>query len=167
MEDLQRIVRDHGTLTQGLIRRNGRWAIGVYHRCLGTLDRMRELLGVDPPPNYLRHLEHIRQANLGRWYNKRIYDDDEMLDGLRRLFAEKGYLTRDLIDSDPNLPAACTYSQRFGGMAEVYSRVGYEPRGVQLNAIRSPKKKARPALPLAFDRDGNLRMLGPPSHPKG
>lgn len=161
LEDLRRIVREHGTLTQGLIRRRGRWAIGVYHRCLGTLDRMRELLGVDPPPNYLRHIEHIRQANLGRWYKKRIYDDDELIERLRRLLAEKGYLTRDLITNDPSLPCAWTYSQRFGGMAEAYRRVGYEPRGVQLNALRSPKKKARPGLPLAFDRDGRPRLAPP------
>jgi hypothetical protein len=120
---------------------------------------MRELLGVEPPANYLRHIEHIRQANLGRWYNKRIYDEEEMLDGLRKLLAEKGRLTRDMITNEPGLPNAHTYSQRFGGMAEVYRRVGYEPRGVQLNAIKSPKKRARPGLPLAFDRDGRAKLV--------
>ena len=52
----------------------------------------------------------------------------EMLDGLRSLFKERGYLTGDLINETSWLPQANTYRARFGSLPAAYRRVGFSPR---------------------------------------
>jgi DNA invertase Pin-like site-specific DNA recombinase len=53
--------------------------------------------------------------------------NEEILDGLRRLLADKGKLTTAIIDECPYLPGAHVYDHRFGGMLKAYAIVGYKP----------------------------------------
>lgn len=157
--DLRRIADEHGTLSQGLLDRHGRWSRGLYRRCLGTLEEMRLLVGVPAPTNSNRYVDRLRRANVVRLAKRQIWSDEQLLDGARQLLERAGRLTRDLITNEPSLPNACVYSQRFGGMAEVYRRVGFEPQGVQLLNLQSPQKRARPALPLMIDSQGRARLM--------
>jgi hypothetical protein len=51
--------------------------------------------------------------------------DDELLEHLKRLYAEAGQLSGVLIDQAPDLPSSATYRNRFGSLARAYEMIGY------------------------------------------
>jgi hypothetical protein len=57
----------------------------------------------------------------------RRFSDDELLEGLRGLFQETGYLSAIIIDECEALPSTCVYRHRFGGLLRAYQLVGYQP----------------------------------------
>ncbi len=57
----------------------------------------------------------------------RRFSDDEMLDRLRRLLEEKGFLSGLVIDETDNMPSSGTYAARFGSLVRAYSLVGFTP----------------------------------------
>lgn len=64
---------------------------------------------------------------------REIYvSNEQLLDGLRRLYATHGYLTSSIIDADPLTPIARTYRTRFGSLFTAYRLVGYEPPAERL-----------------------------------
>lgn len=56
-----------------------------------------------------------------------LMDDRAMLEGLRRLWRDKGRLTSAIINAAQNLPTAQTYGNRFGGLSRAYELIGYVP----------------------------------------
>lgn len=54
--------------------------------------------------------------------------DDELLDGLRRLFEAQGFLSGLIIDETDHLPSSSAYRHRFGSLLRAYRLVGYTPR---------------------------------------
>lgn len=52
--------------------------------------------------------------------------DEELLSRLRRVYQEQGRLSCRIIDRSPLCPGATTYVKRFGGLLNVYTRLGYE-----------------------------------------
>lgn len=54
--------------------------------------------------------------------------DDELLDGLRRLFEAQGLLSGLIIDETDHLPSSSAYRHRFGSLLRAYRLVGYMPR---------------------------------------
>jgi DNA invertase Pin-like site-specific DNA recombinase len=67
----------------------------------------------------------------------RKLSDEQMLDGLRGLFAERGYLSGLIIDETDGLPSSSAYQGRFGSLLRVYELVGFTPlrdyRYVEIN----------------------------------
>ena len=57
----------------------------------------------------------------------RRYSDDEMLDRLKRLLEQKGYLSGLVIDEAENMPSSGAYSSRFGSLVRAYRLVGFTP----------------------------------------
>jgi hypothetical protein len=53
--------------------------------------------------------------------------DAAMLDVLRRLLAEHGYLSGLMIDETPECPSSSAYRSRFGSLLRTYSLIGYTP----------------------------------------
>ncbi|MCK0198556.1 recombinase family protein [Ancylobacter sp. 6x-1] len=53
--------------------------------------------------------------------------DADMLDVLRRLLAEHGYLSGLMIDEASGCPSSSAYRSRFGSLLRTYSLVGYAP----------------------------------------
>lgn len=51
--------------------------------------------------------------------------DEQLLERLRRLLASHGKLTYKIIDKSRSCPGATTYYSRFGGLLNVYHRLGY------------------------------------------
>lgn len=51
--------------------------------------------------------------------------DEELLDHLKRLYADAGQLSGVLIDQTPDMPSAATYRNRFGSLARAYEMIGY------------------------------------------
>lgn len=52
--------------------------------------------------------------------------DEELISRLRRVYTECGRLSSRIIDQSPLCPGATTYMKRFGGLLNVYTRLGYE-----------------------------------------
>lgn len=53
--------------------------------------------------------------------------DEVMLDRLRHLFQERGYLSGLIIDESEHLPSSSAYSSRFGSLLRAYHLVGFTP----------------------------------------
>jgi hypothetical protein len=54
-----------------------------------------------------------------------LMSEEELLSGLRNLLARHGYVTRRLIDEEPSIPCSHFYCQKFGGLIQLYGRIGY------------------------------------------
>ena len=51
--------------------------------------------------------------------------DEELLDHLKRLYADAGQLSGVLIDQMPDMPSSSAYRNRFGSLARAYEIIGY------------------------------------------
>jgi DNA invertase Pin-like site-specific DNA recombinase len=68
--------------------------------------------------------------------------DDDMLESLRELLQERGYLSGIIIDEKDHLPSSSAYQSRFGSLLRAYQLVGFRPdrdfRYVEINrALRA------------------------------
>jgi hypothetical protein len=50
----------------------------------------------------------------------------ELLDGLRFLLKREGKLSQHIVEASKEVPAASTYSHRFGSLRQAYALIGYE-----------------------------------------
>jgi DNA invertase Pin-like site-specific DNA recombinase len=57
----------------------------------------------------------------------RRFTDDDLLDRLKTLFAEKGWLSGLVIDEVEGMPSSSTFRHRFGSLSRAYQLVGYTP----------------------------------------
>lgn len=57
----------------------------------------------------------------------RKYSDEELLTKLKALHERQGWLSGILIDEAENMPNSSAYKQRFGGLAQAYRLIGYDP----------------------------------------
>ena len=51
--------------------------------------------------------------------------DEELLEHLKRLYAETGYLSGTLIDETPDMPSSSVYRTRFKSLSRAYQKIGY------------------------------------------
>jgi hypothetical protein len=58
----------------------------------------------------------------------RVMSDQDMLDRLAALLRAKGHLSLKLMMTTKGIPHYKTYAQRFGSLADVFRRVGFEPK---------------------------------------
>lgn len=72
------------------------------------------------PELFLAARERIHERN-------RRYSEDEMLDRLRKLLAERGYLSGIIIDETDDMPSSAAYAGRFGSLIRAYQQVGFTP----------------------------------------
>jgi len=56
----------------------------------------------------------------------RRFSDEEMIERLRRLFDQHGYLSGIIIDESENMPSSGSYRHRFGSLIRAYELVGFE-----------------------------------------
>jgi DNA invertase Pin-like site-specific DNA recombinase len=57
----------------------------------------------------------------------RRFTDDELLDQLKKLYVEKGWLSGLVIDEVEDMPSSSTFRHRFGSLYRAYQLVGYSP----------------------------------------
>ena len=57
----------------------------------------------------------------------RRFTDQELLDRLSQLFADKGWLSGVVIDELEDMPSSSTFRHRFGSLTRAYELVGYTP----------------------------------------
>lgn len=70
--------------------------------------------------------------------------DDELLDELRRLLAQRGKLTMSLIEASQLTRGPNAYIRRFGSLTAAYDRIGYEPDARQRAAALRFRKPGQP-----------------------
>ena len=80
----------------------------------------------------------------------RRLSDDDLLDGLRHLFADRGYLSGLIIDETDHLPSSSAYQSRFGSLLRAYQLVGFTPgRDYRYVEINRALRQMHPALVTA------------------
>jgi DNA invertase Pin-like site-specific DNA recombinase len=113
---LRDLLRLHGRLSKSIIDGS---AIGVSHGTIayhfGGLLQAYKLIGY-----------------MSNWYGERHarphYDSNkEMLDALRRLWRDQGYLSLKLIRKVKSVPSTYEYCKRFGALSEAYRLIGFTP----------------------------------------
>jgi hypothetical protein len=106
---LRGLWQSHGYLSGSLIDASEAVpSSSSYHNRFGSLRRAYARIGYHPPfPGRPRHLT-----------------DDQMLEGLRALLRQYGYVSRRLIDESESVPCASLYAERFGGLMAAYRRIG-------------------------------------------
>jgi DNA invertase Pin-like site-specific DNA recombinase len=55
------------------------------------------------------------------------FTDEELVEKLRRLYQQHGYLSGLIIDEAEGMPSAAAYAHRFGGLIRAYQTVGFTP----------------------------------------
>lgn len=68
-------------------------------------------------------------AQARRHGRKRRFTDAEILAGLERVLKTHGVITRELVDTDPELPGWITVGTRFGGREKAFAAIGYAAPG--------------------------------------
>jgi len=73
------------------------------------------------PPDLFYTAQGILRARAHR------YTDEELVEKLRRLFQQHGYLSGLIIDEAEGMPSAAAYAHRFGSLIRAYQTVGFTP----------------------------------------
>ena len=76
--------------------------------------------GIVPPDLYYT-AQGILRARAYRFSN------EELIEKLRRLFQQHGYLSGLIIDEAEGMPSAAAYAHRFGSLIRAYQTVGFTP----------------------------------------
>jgi DNA invertase Pin-like site-specific DNA recombinase len=93
----------------------------------------------------------------------RRLSDDEMLEALRGLFLERGFLSGLIIDEVDDLPSSSAYQGRFGSLLRAYQMVGFTPdrdyRYIEVNrALRALYPDVVAATILGIDALAGKRL---------
>lgn len=73
------------------------------------------------PPEAFYTAQGIMRARVHR------YSNEELLDKLRSLYQQRGYLSGLVIDETEGMPSAAAYAHRFGSLIRAYHAVGFTP----------------------------------------
>jgi DNA invertase Pin-like site-specific DNA recombinase len=118
LEPLHRLFNKHGCLSVELMKKTrGVPAATTYARWFGSLRNAYRLVGFDERSN--------RWPQSGRGSTLRLLTDEQMLDMLRKVWKEHGYLTQNLIDHSSGIPCASSYHKRFGKVSRAFQLIGY------------------------------------------
>lgn len=140
LQDLHRVAKEHGDVSQRILKLHGRWSVGVYCRLFGSITAIRELLEMPMPEKYTYLLEHMRACNRQKAITGQTYTDEQLREALRTVLRKHGRLSEQLLDA-AGTPNTSTIRRRFGSMLAAYRAVGYEPSELQMQAIASAAKR--------------------------
>ena len=136
LQDLRRLLAEHGTLTKPVLDQYARHSTTLYQRRFGSLAASYRAVGFE---RLQRDFHHVEDSALERI---------NVEAGLRRLLAEEGRISLTLINRVGYLPHATTLIRHFGSMESLYEAVGYQTSyGHMLKASRGryPERKTRKA----------------------
>lgn len=137
LNDLRRIHRERGYLSGHAIQADADAPNRKYFiRRFGSLAKAFELAGFKMTTAERRKAaaayrdEHGISCKPPKISIRRNQDgspitDEDLIGHLRRLLAKHGYLSVQLIDAAPEIPAKNVYRRRFGGLRAAYARAGY------------------------------------------
>lgn len=175
LAELRRIYVERGYISRHAIDMDENSPSGRYYiRRFGGLLPAFQLAGFDVDASSQRYAAMVRRHAIAGAKGlpkqrppMRGVSDTDIMDGLRRLLNEHGYLSTQLVDNDPSLPSVGTISRRFGGMQGLYKKLGYAESfseiiraarvrcGLPLLAVpRVTKQKRRPRRRLSQSNHG-------------
>ncbi len=118
LQRLKGFYIQHGYLTRALIDTNRELpSAAAFFRRFGGLKQAFELIGAP----------HRRKKRFSRRGRPCGLSNDEMLDVLRRLLKEYGYLTEEIIRTSQSAPYPSAYFTRFGSLRRAYQLIGFVP----------------------------------------
>ncbi len=81
------------------------------------------------------------------------FTDEQLLDKLRALYQQRGYLSALIIDEAEDLPGASAFSHRFGSLIRAYQAVGFTPdRDFQYLEVNRLLRRLHPEILSATER---------------
>lgn len=87
------------------------------------------------------------------------FSDEELIEKLRRLFQQHGYLSGLIIDEAEGLPSSAAYAHRFGSLLRAYQTVGFTPdRDYQYLEINQFLRRLHPETIAETERQ--IAVLG-------
>lgn len=108
--------------------------------------------GIVDPQVFFTAQGMIRERN-------RKFSDEEMLDRLKRLFEQHGYLSGLIIDEADSMPASGSYQRRFGSLIRAYELVGFNPNR-DYSYIEINRFLRRMHGEIVSDTIGSIETLG-------
>ena len=117
LEPLRRLFNKHGYLSVELIHKTrGVPVASTYARWFGSVRDAYKLVGFN--------------ENSKRWPQRGPgsglpFTDEQMLEMLRGVWKEHGYLTQNLINHCNGIPCAGSYYKRFGRVSRAFELIGY------------------------------------------
>lgn len=143
LADLRRIAKEQGDISQRLINLYGKWSMGMYARRVGSIAKIRELIGVPRSAKY-HYLDAMIQNSLKRRLDLgRTHTDEYLIKRLADIYETNGRVDYALMAAAPNMPTVSTYTRRFGSMLAAYRRAGFEPGPEQMRSIEGSAKRWR------------------------
>jgi DNA invertase Pin-like site-specific DNA recombinase len=83
----------------------------------------------------------------------RRYSDEELLERLRGLFRNRGYLSGLVIDEAEGMPSSTVYAHRFGSLVRAYQLVGFTPdRDYRFLEINRALRRMHPEVVAQTER---------------
>jgi hypothetical protein len=117
------IFRIHGKLSRKIIDSSPDTpSLWSYQVRFGKIVPLYERVGYQVPTK-----PYVPESKGKRTYrDPRKFDDSDMLDSLRRVLSEKGYLSATVINATPGLPTSTTFKSHFGSLQQAYDLIGYK-----------------------------------------
>ena len=125
LADVQRLADQHGSISQKLIRRHGKWSLRVYHRLLGPMSEIRTIVGM-PLPSRFANLYQFQGEDCRRGRSYPTFSMADLRLHLQQTLKKHGRLSRAILDSC-GPPCAFTFVKRYGSLAAAYADAGYQP----------------------------------------
>ena len=139
LADIRRIAKAHGDINQRLLQGHGRWSWNVYYRVFGSIDAIRDLVGLPVPEKFKSRRTNLLRGRCFEGEPRRTYSDDDLRDHLRKVLQLHGYLSGQLLET-VGPPNGSTIIRRFGNLSRTYKEVGFEPSELQTRAARAAVK---------------------------
>ena len=117
LDKLRQLLRRQGNLSNVIIDSAATIpSRAAYETRFGGLKRAYALIGFAPDP-FRQHSPRPHGLS-----------DEQMLDVLKGLWQEHGYVRQSMITKDISLPSVYAYEARFGGLLRAYELIGFVPK---------------------------------------
>jgi DNA invertase Pin-like site-specific DNA recombinase len=134
LDRLRRLLSDYGDLSRRIIKQSDLTpSPALYDARFGSLSNAYRMIGFTPNRN--GYGPKIKDR-VGRRPRPGHVDED-LLETLRRLHKEHGYLTGKIITNAKGVPSANTYCLHFGSLRRAYQLIGFTPDPARTRALRS------------------------------
>lgn len=122
LDRLAAVFRAHGRLSRRIVdNAEGLPSYWSYAVRFGSIARAYALVGFKQDTN--QHGPGIRDRLTIK--DPRGLRDEEMLEKLKRVLNERGYLSKRVIDGCTDAPSSHAYQTHFGGLGRAYELIGY------------------------------------------
>lgn len=141
LDDLRRLLREHGHVGDSLIRKHGRWSPMTYCHRFGSVAEALRLIGYEQPFSVACSLPR----GVSKTARRRGADEAfkrAALSALEAVYRNRGLLNRAIIDASPEVPSSTFFVQWFGTLSAVYAAVGYVPNQRQVKLMGTYEERA-------------------------